>query len=711
MSVTKEQAAALYAAVFNRAPDQAGLNYWIEQESFNVMAESFVAHPVFTEQYGDLDNQAFVEAIYENVLLGQGDAEGIEFWVGALDAGLSRGEFLASFIDASLNYEGDDAEALLRKDALVNKVTVGLYYTDTFGEATNFPADADIGSADIVNSPVYQKAAAAIENVTADPETVEAAKAEIDREVESNELVNALETYQAALVAQTEADKAAAEALEAAKKVVDENEGDEDIADTVARLEGEALEIAFEGNASSLELNDATIQLARDKFTNTINLAQAEVDVLKAQNKAAVNLQEKIEAYNTVAKEINATVTAFNAEAAKFAALNKVESAPEATFADQKLVDLKVTVPAAEEGEEAVEYTLAVKSGKVVAVDEDGKTDAEATAKFNELDGADAFAAQLVALNANTAKQANAQKAIEAATLQALKDAGYKVFDEKGNVVAWSKVKFNAAGELVAAAGEEDTTAYQVKTAKDAEDNIFKEPLFAVDGIGDDGIIKLDPDAGERKDFAAINPSGMPPVIADAAENSAEAVGTLSDIKEESAKFEAALKEYNDAVALQTALTEADAAAEAAGEAVEAAAEAFAGLGYHLVVAEGTVATGELITNADEDPNLFVYNTDLTKVDNFSGDDLFFFGDKAAALVVVADDAEKLGGDNSVLEIFAQQEGENTILYVEKAAFAGGSSTPYVNENGDLVNKDLVKITLTGVQADELVFENGFLQF
>ena len=46
MSVTQNQAAALYAAVFNRAPDQAGLNYWVEQDNFTVMAESFVAHPV-----------------------------------------------------------------------------------------------------------------------------------------------------------------------------------------------------------------------------------------------------------------------------------------------------------------------------------------------------------------------------------------------------------------------------------------------------------------------------------------------------------------------------------------------------------------------------------------------------------------------------------------------------------------------------------------
>lgn len=49
--------------------------------------------------------------------------------------------------------------------------------------------------------------------------------------------------------------------------------------------------------------------------------------------------------------------------------------------------------------------------------------------------------------------------------------------------------------------------------------------------------------------------------------------------------------------------------------------------------------------------------------------------------------------------------GMDTILYVEKAAFAGNASTPAAD------NGDLVTIVLTGVQADQLGLDNdGFLQ-
>ena len=49
MIVTKKLAASLYVAVFSRAPDQAGLDFWVGK-NFLQMAEGFMAHPVFTEQ-------------------------------------------------------------------------------------------------------------------------------------------------------------------------------------------------------------------------------------------------------------------------------------------------------------------------------------------------------------------------------------------------------------------------------------------------------------------------------------------------------------------------------------------------------------------------------------------------------------------------------------------------------------------------------------
>lgn len=726
MSVTQSQAAALYAAVFNRAPDQAGLNYWIEQDSFNVMAASFVTHPVFTDKYGDLDDQAFVEAIYENVLLGQGDDEGVEFWVGALQGGLSRGEFLASFIDAALAYDGDDAAALLRKDALVNKVTVGLYYADTLGAASDFPEDTDLGSADIVDNPIYQKAVAAIADVTADLDTVEAAQAAIDREVEGAELINALNTYQTTAEATNQALVAEHKAAQAANEILD-TELDEDspdfveqvtadLADEVELYAQDALLVSSLEGHESLELNDATIQLAREKFDIAINLAQAEVDLLKAQNKSAVNLQEKIQAYNGVAKQIQENHLDYNAESAKFGLANgimgMIPQEEGLNNAADFAITLDFTLTDGDEGDQPVSVTLTVDKGKVV-VESPDDNDAAVQA-FNQFKGVDAYKAAVLALHGNIALQANAQKAIQTALLQALKDAGYQVYEKAeptDKSVAWSKVAFdtNENGGVYLTNAALDDKTYELTSTINANQPIQTgDVLFSVGLIDEDGNIQY-PVVG-NDDFAVLGlDDNNAKTIADAAAASAEAVSDLSDLVEWRDAFEDALADYDDVLALQTALAEATATREDAVEAQNTAAEAFEGLGYYLVpMDEDGVATGELITAPDQDPNLFVYNTDLSKVENFVEDNLFYFGDKAHALIVLADTIDvtkgKLGGDNNVLEIFAQQQDGQTMLYVEKAAFAGGASTSAVD------NTDLVKITLTGVQADELYFDNGFLQ-
>ncbi len=105
----KQIISALYVATFNRAPDQAGLNFWDASFTANSaaaiskLAAGFASHPVFTETYGSLTNLAFVQAIYTNVLGAAGDEGGILFWNNALNAGLSRSDFLAAFVKSALS--------------------------------------------------------------------------------------------------------------------------------------------------------------------------------------------------------------------------------------------------------------------------------------------------------------------------------------------------------------------------------------------------------------------------------------------------------------------------------------------------------------------------------------------------------------------------------------------------------------------------------
>lgn len=101
------QVYCLYRAALGRYPDRAGLEYWVGvsgQITLEDMATSFMASPEFQSKYGALDNAAFVNLLYENVLGRAADAGGLAFWVGDLDAGrISRAGVLVGFSESDEN--------------------------------------------------------------------------------------------------------------------------------------------------------------------------------------------------------------------------------------------------------------------------------------------------------------------------------------------------------------------------------------------------------------------------------------------------------------------------------------------------------------------------------------------------------------------------------------------------------------------------------
>lgn len=728
MSVTKDQVAALYAAVFNRAPDQEGLNFWVGQDNFVSIAEGFVAHPVFVAEYAELSNLEFVQSIYENVLNGQGDAEGIDFWVNLLDNGATKGEFLASFLDAALAYEGDDADALLRQQALQNKVEVALYYTEEMGAASNLSPDVDPSSIDVAEDPVYKQSQEILSTVTADAATVAAAKAKIDAIAprDEGELVEALEDYQDALNVQADA----VDAEQAAAKAADEglnleigaNADDiyEDITEVQSAVDEEVIDLAqavreatVVGEAAqlipdSVAVNASSIALARNNLESTIELAQTQVDLLKQQNKAAVTLQEKIQAYNDLAAGLEEATTELDI------AVYGLEQRNEDITLEDPIVISGADTKQGFAVKLTDDITVGVVKGEVVAgtVDDTGDEDkfvasnAAAQVALNELAGVESLKAAVKALYDNVQAVQSAETAIDNATIAALKAAGYKVYDAD-KVVAWSSVKVESGKLVKADDADLRTLVTKVEGNTNYPELSIGDTLLTVDSITETATI-ADPAAEIADGDKLFNTP-----IANAAGESADAVATLAAAKGTLEGFEEALVEYEAAVKLQAALEAATSDVEDATDAVAEAIELFEDLGVNLVVAEDGVAIGEVYNEnaADQEPDLFVYATSLTEVDNFDGpEDVIYFGDKAVALVQLDADFDvatgKLGGDNNVLEIFALQENDNTVLYVEKAAFAGNSA----NAIGS--NDDLVKITLTGVQADELQLSaDGFLGF
>lgn len=93
----------LYSAYFLRGPDAGGVDFWIREYSENgrtlgEMSDFFSSSDEFIGLYGSLDNRAFVNLIYRNILGRAGEASGVNFWTGRLDSGeQNRGEIMLQF--------------------------------------------------------------------------------------------------------------------------------------------------------------------------------------------------------------------------------------------------------------------------------------------------------------------------------------------------------------------------------------------------------------------------------------------------------------------------------------------------------------------------------------------------------------------------------------------------------------------------------------
>lgn len=102
------QAYRLYQAAFNRAPDQAGVGFWIKNMdhglSLHDAAAFFLDSAEARALYGEHpDNAQLVNAMYGNVLHRPADAGGLSFWTGQLAAGLAAADMLAAFSESAEN--------------------------------------------------------------------------------------------------------------------------------------------------------------------------------------------------------------------------------------------------------------------------------------------------------------------------------------------------------------------------------------------------------------------------------------------------------------------------------------------------------------------------------------------------------------------------------------------------------------------------------
>jgi len=123
---TDTSVAGLYVATFDRAPDGAGLDYWVEESNLSLegIAESFFDQPETKEKYPEgLDETDFIGSVYENTFDRAGDEAGVDYWrKGLRDGSLSKQQFIL----AILNGAKDNDEELLN-----NKTDVGLAFAES----------------------------------------------------------------------------------------------------------------------------------------------------------------------------------------------------------------------------------------------------------------------------------------------------------------------------------------------------------------------------------------------------------------------------------------------------------------------------------------------------------------------------------------------------------------------------------------------------
>ena len=117
MAVTKAQVAQLYVALFNRAPEGAGLNAWVSAGVFRDQAQTadaMLQSPAIAAYFnGRIDsNLGYIENIYKNIL-GKDysqDPDGINAWVRHLELGHSRGETLVTLFQVARSPEAIAAD-------------------------------------------------------------------------------------------------------------------------------------------------------------------------------------------------------------------------------------------------------------------------------------------------------------------------------------------------------------------------------------------------------------------------------------------------------------------------------------------------------------------------------------------------------------------------------------------------------------------------
>lgn len=188
----QEQITAIYVAYYDRAPDPAGLQFWVDQlqngRSLDTIAADFAGAAETKSKYPYFDQPdvagatTFITSVYVNLFGRTPDDAGRDFWVDQLTTGKTPvGEIILAILEGARDVTGgtDDQTTVL------NKIDVALDWAtsaadNNIGTTTNLIAEEVNGQLVVNNATAFTSAQTILDGVDGTAASVTAAKAATD---------------------------------------------------------------------------------------------------------------------------------------------------------------------------------------------------------------------------------------------------------------------------------------------------------------------------------------------------------------------------------------------------------------------------------------------------------------------------------------------------------------------------------------------------
>lgn len=247
-----------------------------------------------------------------------------------------------------------------------------------------------------------------------------------------------------------------------------------------------------------------------------------------------------------------------------------------------------------------------------------------------------------------------------------------------------------------------DTLTYNLAALVDVDGNFAGTELVGGNAELRVAVREAAVEAGERAELIVERDDALTDFQANALGadfiTAQEALADREELIENVAEAREELEEAQAFLATVEALiSDLENAQDSVDEQIEVLEEQF-GIDNVETLTAGNVAG----SNDESDLYLFTEDTDSGVIlTNFEAEDFLFLGTDLVRtdLETGVDITDTRVGSNSALEVFVQQDGANTVLFVEQFEGAGNMRS----------DAELVQITLNGVNSEDLDFSNGFI--